>query len=194
MRHCGAFRDAPAWLSKWELSISTERCQFLAPFSSVSPWAVTLFSKSSSRWPLGNLHTNEEPQLKATKVISKSVCYGFGGATSRDCLTRPTMWNTVVLVTLWFRFQAQDDAGGPERRRPDQSLPSAWSQAEERQRHWTEGVGPAEQNLPLPDLRRPRELWDPTETGSDTIRESSLMIMGNQSCDHFLIHIQNVKS
>lgn len=100
---------------------------------------------------------------KSCRGEIKLVCNGVGGATSRDCSfnsrPEPHRVGQVVLMTLpCIRFQAQDDAGGPQRRRPDQSLPSARSQAEERHRHRTERVGPAEQNLPLSDLRRPCEL------------------------------------
>lgn len=68
---------------------------------------------------------------------------------------------------IWslYRFKAQDHAGGPKRRRANQGLPSARSQTEERQHLRNQGVRPTEQNLPLPNLWRPRQLRDPAETG-----------------------------
>lgn len=93
------------------------------------------------------------PSAKSYRGEIKLVCNGFGGDTSRADNVIQNFVNDIAV-----RFQAQDDAGGPEWRRPDQSLPPTRSKAEERHHHWNKRVGPAEQNLPLPDLRRPREL------------------------------------
>ena len=59
---------------------------------------------------------------------------------------------TGICASFASRFKAQDDAGGPERRRADQGLPSTRSKAEERQQLGIERLRPAEQNLPLSDL------------------------------------------
>lgn len=117
----------------------------------------------------GCFHRN---RLKLVSSLNWWMIWRFVKGIKHNMNMAATLWNTDRFIYVLFcsvcRFKAQDDARGSEWRRANQGLPSTGSQAEEWQHQRTEGLRPAEQNLPLPDLWRSRQLWDPTQTGRNT--------------------------
>lgn len=75
------------------------------------------------------------------------------------------------------RYEAQDDAGGQDRRGLHQVFPPAGSQKQTGRDHQIID-GPAEQNVLLWDLRRARQLRDSAKTGE----------RGGETLTHFNIH------
>lgn len=80
---------------------------------------------------------------------------------------------TRLLLSVWTcRYEAQDDAGGQDRRGLHQVFPPAGSQKQTGRDHQIID-GPAEQNVLLWDLRRARQLRDSAKTGEkdgDTLK------------------------